>query len=86
MRDYGQVTGARIPYELASQFPANMMSKSDLHGKCKTCCSLRVLVPQAASVVEELYEDISIALKDRIPDRHEVKTMNSSLISSVMTC
>lgn len=37
-------------------------------------------MPQTASVVEKFYEDMYIALKDRIPDRREVKMMNTSLI------
>lgn len=41
-------------------------------------------MPQTASVVEEFYEDMYIALTDRIPDRRKVKTMDTSLVSSVI--
>ena len=74
LRDHSQDTGAMNSHELGNHFPADTVVIPDLQGKCRTCRSLQSLVPQAASVVEELYEDMSIALKDRIPDWHEVKT------------
>ncbi|MCJ1243116.1 hypothetical protein MMC30_000313 [Trapelia coarctata] len=71
LRNYSQDTSARNSHEFANHLPATTMPRSDLQGKCKTCGSLRGLVPQAASIVEEFYEHMFIAMKDRTPDRRE---------------
>ncbi len=74
LKFHGQCTSSTSAREPEELFAATITTKSEMQGKCKMCVRLRGLVPQAASVVERLYDDMFIALKDRIPDRREVKT------------